>query len=67
MTNALLAYWTTPFQIAPFDQISDDDFAPAFEVALNEARGNIAAIADSPDAPTFANTIEALELADEAI
>ena len=67
MTNALLADWTTPFQIAPFDQISDDDFAPAFEAALNEARGNIAAIAENSDAPSFTNTIEALEQADEAI
>ena len=32
MTNPLLAEWHTPFQIAPFDRISDDDFAPAFEV-----------------------------------
>ena len=34
MTNPLLTDWDTPFQIAPFDRISDDDFAPAFEQAL---------------------------------
>ena len=67
MTNPLLDRWTTPFEIAPFDAISDGDFAPAFEAAMTEARENIAAIADNPDAPTFANTIEALELADEAL
>ncbi|MFV2053600.1 M3 family metallopeptidase [Aliiroseovarius sp. YM-037] len=67
MTNPLLDRWTTPFEIAPFDTISDDDFAPAFEAAMKEARANIAAIADNPDAPTFTNTIEALELADEAL
>jgi len=67
MTNPLLADWDTPFQIAPFDKISDDDFEPAMEVALTEARGNIAAIADNPDAPTFANTIEAIERADEKL
>ena len=31
MTNPLLDDWTTPFGIAPFDRISDEDFAPAFE------------------------------------
>ena len=67
MTNPLLAHWNTPFQIAPFDKISDEDFEPAFEVALAEARANIAAIADNPDAASFANTIEAIERADEAL
>ncbi|MEM6323396.1 MAG: M3 family metallopeptidase [Pseudomonadota bacterium] len=64
MTNPLLAHWDTPFGLPPFSQISDDDFAPAFEAALNEAREEIARIADNAEAPTFANTIEALEKAD---
>ncbi|MDO8884653.1 M3 family metallopeptidase, partial [Pseudotabrizicola sp.] len=59
--------WTTPFGLPPFDQIRDEDFAPAFDAALTEARVNIAAIADSTDAPTFANVIEALELAEGAL
>ncbi|SFO23486.1 peptidyl-dipeptidase Dcp Metallo peptidase. MEROPS family M03A [Roseovarius lutimaris] len=61
MTNPLLAEWTTPFDLAPFEAISDADFAPAFEVALSAARAEIEAIADTPEAPTFANTIEAIE------
>lgn len=67
MTNALLENWDTPFQIAPFQRIGDDDFAPAFDAALAEARANISAIADNPHPPTFANTIEALERADETL
>ena len=67
MTNPLLAPWDTPFGLPPFDRISDDDFAPAVDAALAESRANIAAIADNPDAPDFANTIEALEKADEAL
>ncbi|MFN4130205.1 MAG: peptidase M3, partial [Paracoccaceae bacterium] len=59
--------WTTPFGLPPFDQIRDEDFAPAFDAALTEARANIAAIADSAEAPTFANVIEALELAESAL
>ncbi|MEM6579232.1 MAG: M3 family metallopeptidase [Pseudomonadota bacterium] len=63
MTNPLLTEWNTPFQLAPFDQVADDDFAPAFEAALEEAKAEIAAIATSDDVPSFSNTIEALEKA----
>lgn len=61
MTNPLLADWQTPFGIAPFDQISDDDFAPALEQALAAHGAQIEAIAQNPDTPTFANVVEALE------
>ena len=61
MTNPLLTDWTGPYKLPPFTEISDADFAPAFDAALTEARANIAAIADSADAPTFANTIEAID------
>ncbi len=67
MTNPLLADWDTPFGLPPFDLISDDDFMPAVEAALTESRANIVAIADNPDAPDFANTVEALERADETL
>ena len=63
MTNPLLDNWSTPHEIAPFDRIEDAHFAPAFETALTEARAEIAAIAGDPADPSFANTIEALELA----
>ena len=61
MTNPLLATWDTPFGLAPFDKISDDDFAPALEVALASHKAEIDAIAGSAEPATFANTIEALE------
>jgi len=64
MTNPLLAPWTAPFGLPPFAEIRDEDFAPAFDQGLAEAREAIAAIADSADAPTYANTIAALELAE---
>ncbi|MCP3971254.1 MAG: M3 family metallopeptidase [Rhodobacteraceae bacterium] len=67
MTNPLLTDWNTPFQIAPFAKISDDDFEPAFEAAMAEARQEITRIADNLEPPDFANTIEALERADEAL
>ncbi|SPF75391.1 Dipeptidyl carboxypeptidase [Aliiroseovarius pelagivivens] len=64
MTNPLLSAWDTPFELPPFDRITDADFEPAFHAALDDTRAAIAAITDTPDAPTFANTVEALELAD---
>ena len=67
MTNALLAPWTTAFALPPFDLIRDEDFAPAFEAGLAEARAAIAAIADNPAPVTFANTIDALELAEATL
>ncbi|MBL9058453.1 MAG: M3 family metallopeptidase [Mangrovicoccus sp.] len=67
MTNPLLDAWHTPFALPPFAAITDDDFAPAFDAALAEARAHIAAIAEDPSEPTFANVIEALERAGEAL
>jgi len=67
MTNPLLSDWTTPFQLAPFDAISDDDFAPAFETALQAHQAEIASIAGNPQEPTFPNTIEALEASGGAL
>ncbi len=67
MTNPLLSDWNTPFELPPFAEISDDDYAPAVDAALEQARANIAGIAENAEGPTFANTIEALELADETL
>ncbi|MDF1717644.1 MAG: M3 family metallopeptidase [Antarcticimicrobium sp.] len=67
MSNPILSDWDTPFQIAPFDAISDADFAPALDLALAAHRDEIAAITENPEAPTFANTIEALEAAGKTL
>jgi len=67
MTNPLLEPWTTPFDLPPFDKIEDAHFGPAMEAALEDGRAAIRAIAEAPEPPTFANTIEALELADATL
>ena len=59
--NPLLEPWTGPFEAPPFERIEPAHFRPAFAAALKEARREIDAIAADPAAPTFANTIEALE------
>ncbi|MDA9240282.1 M3 family metallopeptidase [bacterium] len=63
----LLEPWITPFGLAPFDTISDASFAPAMDAALAQARSGMQAIAKSSDVPTFENTIEAQELAEELL
>ncbi|MGV8987737.1 MAG: M3 family metallopeptidase [Cypionkella sp.] len=67
MSNPLLTEWETPFGLPPFGAIKDEDFAPAFETALTEARAKVAAIAEDAAEPTFENVIEALELSEEAL
>ena len=67
MTNTLMESWSTPFRLAPFDRISDDDFAPALEDALAAHRAEIDAIATCEFAPSFGNTIESLEEAGFAL
>ena len=67
MTNPLLSDWTGPFGLPPFGEIRDEDFAPAFEAGLAQGRAAVAAIAGNPEPPTFANVIEALELAGDLL
>ncbi|MDA0223980.1 MAG: M3 family metallopeptidase [Proteobacteria bacterium] len=64
MMNPFLQNWTLPFELPPFATIKDEHFGPAFEQAFTQSRTAISTIAQNPAAPTFANTIEALERAD---
>ena len=59
--NPLLGQWTGPFGLPPFESIAPEHYKPAFDQALAEQQTQIAVLADSPEPPTFANTIEALE------
>ena len=61
--NPLLQAWDTPFGAPPFDRIGTEDFEPAFEIAMQRNLAEIDAITSSADAPTFENTIAALEKA----
>lgn len=63
MTNPLLKDWTGPFGLAPFAEIKDSDFTPALDEALARHNAEIEAIATNAEAPSFTNTIEALEAA----
>ncbi|MFM7018695.1 M3 family metallopeptidase [Flavobacterium sp.] len=62
---------TTPFQTkhntAPFSQIKLEDYAPAFIENIASARAEIDAIANNHEAPTFENTIVALDFSGEQL
>tara|TARA_R110000751_G_scaffold26092_3_gene70183 strand:- start:18032 stop:20224 length:2193 start_codon:yes stop_codon:yes gene_type:complete len=55
--------WTAPYGVPPFSQIKDAHYLPATKKALLELREEIAGIVNNPDAPTFDNTIVALDQA----
>lgn len=65
--NPLLSAWSTPFGLPPFADIRPQDYVAAFDTAMAEARADIDAIAGQADAPTFDNTIGAMETSGEAL
>ena len=61
--NPLLTESALPYGAPQFDKIENKHYLPAFEQAFKEGKQEIDAIVNNPDAPTFSNTIEALEFA----
>ena len=59
MNNPLLE----PFDEAPFSKIKNEHFKPAFLQAIEDAKKEIYAIVANPEAPSFENTLEALDFA----
>ena len=60
--NPLVAPWSGPFGgVPPWQEVRPEHFPAAFEAALAEQRAEISVIATNPEAPTFQNTVEALE------
>jgi peptidyl-dipeptidase Dcp len=60
-SNPFYAPSSLPFQAPPFDKIKDEDFQPAIEAGIAQAQAEIEAIANNAAAPTFDNTIVAME------
>jgi peptidyl-dipeptidase Dcp len=60
--NPLLDPWAGPYGgLPPYDRVKVEQFKPALEAAMEQNRREIAAIAGSAEAPTFENTLAALE------
>ena len=52
---------TLPYELPPFDMITDEHYLPAFSAGCEEQLAEVRAIVESQEAPTFQNTIVALE------
>lgn len=65
--NPLLQTWDTPFETAPFEKIKVEHYLPAFEAAMAEHDKEIQAIIDNAEAPTFDNTIAALDYSGQTL
>ena len=67
MDNPLLIPSDLPFGAPRFDRIRPEHWLPAFRAAIAAGKAEADAVAAYPEPPTFANTVEALELAGSAL
>jgi peptidyl-dipeptidase Dcp len=65
--NPLLAKFDTPFGVPPFNLIRNEHYMPAFKEAMAQQRQAVERIAAVPAAPTFENTVEALEMSGDLL
>ena len=63
----LTQQFNTKYDTAPFSQIKTEDYKPAFEENIKAAKAEIDAIIQNTEAPTFENTLEALDFAGNAL
>lgn len=65
--NPFFEEWKTPFGVPPFDQIKDEHFIPAFKKGMETEIKEIDAIVNNTEAPTFENTLVAMEKTGELL
>lgn len=65
--SIFMTEYDTPFGMPPFDQIEFEDFKPAFLEGIEQEDKEIEAIANNPEAPTFENTIVAMDKTGEVL
>ena len=65
--NILNKPFDTQYNTAPFSKINDENYLPAFKLAIKNAKSEIDFIVNNPDVPTFKNTIEALDFSGEEL
>ena len=59
--NPFFTAYTTPFEVPPFDEIKMEHYKPAFLQGMEEEMAEVMAICNNSEAPTFENTIVALD------
>lgn len=65
--NVLLSKFNTKHNTAPFSQIKTEDYVPAFQEGIILAKAEIDAIVNNPEAPTFENTVVAMDFAGDIL
>ncbi|WP_291150437.1 M3 family metallopeptidase [Flavobacterium sp. UBA7680] len=65
--SVLLSKFITKHNTAPFSQIKIEDYVPAFNEGIVLAKAEIDAIVNNPDAPTFENTIVAMDFSGDIL
>lgn len=65
--NPFLVPYNTPWDVPPFDKIHNEHYMPAFEKGIADQKVEVGKIRDNSAAPTFENTIEALEASGELL
>ena len=68
MNSVLLKKWTGPYGgVPPWRQVKPEEFNDAFDIAIEMSQKEIETIANNPEAPTFENTMVALEKAGKTL
>lgn len=67
MKNPLLQPFSTPYQSAPFNEIKEEHFLPAFQELIKISEKEIDEIVGNQEEPTFENVIEALAFSGEKL
>lgn len=67
MENPFFTEYTTPFQVPPFDLIKLEHYMPAIQEGIKQQEAEIQVIVDNSEAPTFENTILALDNSGELL
>jgi Zn-dependent oligopeptidase len=65
--NPLNQHFSTPYNTAPFSKIKTEDFLPAFKKSISKAKAEIDAIVNNKEAPSFENTLEALDFSGQEL
>jgi peptidyl-dipeptidase Dcp len=59
--NPFFEVYNTPFDVPPFDKIQNKHYFPAYQEGIKQHNAEIENIVNNTEAPTFANTVEALD------
>ena len=65
--SILTEKFKTQYDTAPFSQIKNEDYIPAFDVAIQKTKDEVDAIVNNPETATFDNTIAAMSYSGQTL